>query len=1064
MNISQYFIQRPIFAAVLSLLIFISGALALFQLPITEYPEVVPPTIVVNASYPGANPEVLANTVAAPLEQAINGIENMLYMSSQSTADGSLSITVTFALGTPVDAAQVRVQSRVARAYPRLPEDVQRLGVTTRKSSPNLTMVVHLLSPDSRYDMLYLSNFANLKVKDELARIEGAGSVQAFGAGDYAIRIWVNPEKAASLNLTTSDIIAAIREQNRQAAAGTVGAQPNAGSNPFQLLIKVKGRLESVEEFKDIIVRVGDNGAITRLKDVARVELGSNSYALRSLLNNKPAAAVAIFQSSGSNAIQLSDDVRARMEELKTTFPDGIDYDIVYDPTVFVRGSIEAVIKTLLEAILLVVIVVVLFLQTWRASIIPLVAVPVSLVGTFAVMHLFGFSLNALSLFGLVLAIGIVVDDAIVVVENVERNIALGKTSIEATKQAMREVTGPIIATSLVLSAVFIPTAFISGLSGQFYKQFALTIAISTIISTFNSLTLSPALAAVLLKPHDAPKDWFSKVLDAIFGRFIFKPFNRFFNALSDFYMGLIKRIIRLSMLALAIYAGLIVLTQDLFQNTPTGFVPPQDKMYLIAFANLPDAASLDRTDKVIQRMSEIALEHPGVESSVAFPGLSINGFTIASNSGVVFITLKPFDERPNVSYWDQFKHFAFNADLPPDLSAQTISDQLNMQLGVIDEGFVVVVPPPPVLGLGTTGGFKLQIEDRANLGYAKLFEETQKVLYQAYMNPALDPMSTFSFFKANVPQIKVDVDREKAKVHGVAVDEIFQTLQAYMGSVYVNDVNLFGRTYQVNLQADAEFRVDESQIEQLKVRNVQGEMVPLATFVDVTHTSGPDMVTRYNNYPAADLNSGPGPGYSSGQAEAAMIEILDASLPSGMAYEWTDLTYQQILAGDTAIYMFPLVVLLVFLVLAAQYESWSLPVAIILIVPMTLLSAMVGVVLWGLNNNIFTQIGFIVLVGLAAKNAILIVEFAKDKQDQGMELIAATIEASRLRLRPILMTSLAFIMGVVPLVFSSGAGAEMREAMGVAVFAGMIGVTIFGLLLTPLFYALVRKYAAKAS
>jgi multidrug efflux pump len=1064
MNISQYFIQRPIFAAVLSLLIFISGALALFQLPITEYPEVVPPTIVVNASYPGANPEVLANTVAAPLEQAINGIENMLYMSSQSTADGSLSITVTFALGTPVDAAQVRVQSRVARAYPRLPEDVQRLGVTTRKSSPNLTMVVHLLSPDSRYDMLYLSNFANLKVKDELARIEGAGSVQAFGAGDYAIRIWVNPEKAASLNLTTSDIIAAIREQNRQAAAGTVGAQPNAGSNPFQLLIKVKGRLESVEEFKDIIVRVGDNGAITRLKDVARVELGSNSYALRSLLNNKPAAAVAIFQSSGSNAIQLSDDVRARMEELKTTFPDGIDYDIVYDPTVFVRGSIEAVIKTLLEAILLVVIVVVLFLQTWRASIIPLVAVPVSLVGTFAVMHLFGFSLNALSLFGLVLAIGIVVDDAIVVVENVERNIALGKTSIEATKQAMREVTGPIIATSLVLSAVFIPTAFISGLSGQFYKQFALTIAISTIISTFNSLTLSPALAAVLLKPHDAPKDWFSKVLDAIFGRFIFKPFNRFFNALSDFYMGLIKRIIRLSMLALAIYAGLIVLTQDLFQNTPTGFVPPQDKMYLIAFANLPDAASLDRTDKVIQRMSEIALEHPGVESSVAFPGLSINGFTIASNSGVVFITLKPFDERPNVSYWDQFKHFAFNADLPPDLSAQTISDQLNMQLGVIDEGFVVVVPPPPVLGLGTTGGFKLQIEDRANLGYAKLFEETQKVLYQAYMNPALDPMSTFSFFKANVPQIKVDVDREKAKVHGVAVDEIFQTLQAYMGSVYVNDVNLFGRTYQVNLQADAEFRVDESQIGQLKVRNVQGEMVPLATFVDVTHTSGPDMVTRYNNYPAADLNSGPGPGYSSGQAEAAMIEILDASLPSGMAYEWTDLTYQQILAGDTAIYMFPLVVLLVFLVLAAQYESWSLPVAIILIVPMTLLSAMVGVVLWGLNNNIFTQIGFIVLVGLAAKNAILIVEFAKDKQDQGMELIAATIEASRLRLRPILMTSLAFIMGVVPLVFSSGAGAEMREAMGVAVFAGMIGVTIFGLLLTPLFYALVRKYAAKAS
>ncbi|MDX1453222.1 MAG: multidrug efflux RND transporter permease subunit [Oleiphilaceae bacterium] len=1041
--ISQYFIRRPIFAGVLSALIFLAGAIALFQLPITENPEVVPPTVVVNASYPGANPVVIAETVAAPLEQAINGVENMLYLSSQSTADGSLAITVTFALGTNIDDAQVQVQNRVARALPRLPEDVQRLGVTTEKSSPNLTMVVHVLSPDSRYDMLYLSNFANLKVKDELARIEGAGTVRVFGAGDYAVRIWLNPEKVASLNLTTTDIINAIREQNRQAAAGTIGAPPGADDNPFQLLIKVKGRLESVEEFNDIIIRVSDDGAITRLKDVARIELGSNSYALRSLLNNKPAAAVAIFQSPGSNAIELSNNVRARMEELKATFPEGVDYDIVYDPTIFVRGSIEAVVATLLEAVLLVVIVVVLFLQTWRASIIPLVAVPVSLVGTFAVMHLFGFSLNALSLFGLVLAIGIVVDDAIVVVENVERNIALGKTPIAATQQAMREVTGPIIATSLVLSAVFIPTAFISGLSGQFYKQFALTIAISTIISTFNSLTLSPALAAVLLKPHDAKKDWFSRLLDTVFGRLVFRPFNVFFAGLTRGYTGLLRRILRGTAIVLALYAGLMVVTKHQFETTPTGFVPQQDKMYLVAFASLPDAASLQRTDAVIQKMSAIALEHPGVESSVAFPGLSINGFTVASNSGVVFVTLKPFAERTT-----------------PDMSAGAIAGQLNQRFGVIDEGFVAVVAPPPVLGLGTTGGFKLQIEDRANLGYERLFEETQKVLGQAYGTPELNPMATFSFYKANVPQISVDVDREKAKIHGVAISDIFQTLQAYMGSVYVNDVNLFGRTYQVNLQADAPFRADESQIASLKVRNRDGEMVPLAAFIEVSHTSGPDTVTRYNNYPAADINSGPAPGYSSGQAEAAITRILDQSLPVGMAYEWTDLTYQQILAGDTTLFIFPLVVLLVFLVLAAQYESWGLPLAIILIVPMTLLSAMVGVNIANGDNNIFTQIGFIVLVGLAAKNAILIVEFAKEKEDHGLPLYKAVVEASRLRFRPILMTSLAFIMGVVPLVFSEGAGAEMRQAMGVAVFSGMIGVTVFGLLLTPVFYGLVRRFA----
>ncbi|KZZ43770.1 multidrug efflux RND transporter permease subunit [Oleiphilus sp. HI0118] len=1044
MNFSQFFIVRPIFASVLSLLIFIAGLIAVFQLPITEYPEVVPPTVVVNASYPGANPETMAETVATPLEQEINGVEGMLYMSSQATSDGSLAITVTFELGTDVDDAQVQVQNRVARAVPRLPQDVQRLGVTTTKSSPDLTMVVHLLSPDDRYDMLYLSNFAKLKVRDELARLEGVGNALVFGAGDYAVRIWLNPEKVAALGMTTTDVIGAIREQNRQAAAGTIGAPPSAEDNPFQLLIKVKGRLEGIEEFENVVLRVGASGAITRLKDVARVELGANSYALRSLLDNKQAAAIAIFQRSGSNAIQISNDVRARMAELQRTFPEGMEYKIVYDPTVFVRGSIEAVVKTLLEAMLLVVIVVLLFLQTWRASIIPLVAVPVSLVGTFAVMHVFGFSLNALTLFGLVLAIGIVVDDAIVVVENVERNIALGQTPVEATKKAMREVTGPIIATSLVLSAVFIPTAFISGLSGQFYKQFALTIAISTIISTFNSLTLSPALAAVLLKPHDAKKDWLSRVIDGLFGRFIFAPFNRFFGALTNGYTSLLKIIVRIAIFVLILYAGMMAATKYLFDTTPTGFVPQQDKMYLIAFAQLPDASSLDRTDAVIQQMAAIALEHPGIESAVSFPGLSPNGFSVSSNEGIVFVTLKPFEDRQT-----------------PDMSANAIAGALNMQFGVISDAFVAIFPPPPVIGLGTTGGFKLQIEDRANLGYERLYQEAQKVVGQAWQTPELT--QTFSFFQVNVPQIEIDIDREKAKVHGVAISDIFDTLQAYMGSVYVNDVNLFGRTYQVSVQADQAFRADETQLERLKVRNKDGDMVPLSSFVQIQHGAGPNRVGKYNGYIAADINGQAAPGYSSGQAEEAIIKILDETLPNGMVYEWTDLKYQQILAGNTMVYIFPLVVLLVFLVLAAQYESWSMPMAIILIVPTVLLSSMTGVVLWGLDNNIFTQIGFIVLVGLAAKNAILIVEFAKEKEDEGMALLAATLEASKLRFRPILMTSIAFIMGVVPLVFSTGAGAEMREAMGVAVFSGMIGVTVFGLLLTPLFYVLVRKWFGKA-
>ncbi|WLI09957.1 MULTISPECIES: efflux RND transporter permease subunit [Pseudomonas] len=1043
MNFSQFFISRPIFAAVLSLLILIAGAISLFQLPISEYPEVVPPTVVVRANFPGANPKVIGETVAAPLEQAITGVENMLYMSSQSTADGKITLTITFALGTDLDNAQVQVQNRVTRTEPKLPEEVTRIGITVDKASPDLTMVVHLTSPDKRYDMLYLSNYALLNIKDELARLGGVGDVQLFGMGDYSLRVWLDPNKTASRNLTATDVVTAIREQNRQVAAGALGAPPAPNATAFQLSVNTQGRLVSEEEFENIIIRSGENGEITRLKDIARVELGSSQYALRSLLNNQPAVAIPIFQRPGSNAIQISNDVREKMAELKKNFPQGMDFSIVYDPTIFVRGSIEAVVHTLFEALILVVLVVILFLQTWRASIIPLVAVPVSLIGTFAVMHLFGFSLNALSLFGLVLAIGIVVDDAIVVVENVERNIGLGLTPIEATKRAMREVTGPIIATALVLCAVFIPAAFISGLTGQFYKQFALTIAISTVISAFNSLTLSPALAAVLLKSHDAPKDRFSKVLDKIFGGWLFRPFNRFFDKASHGYVGTVGRVIRSSGIALLVYAGLMVLTFFGFSNTPTGFVPGQDKQYLVAFAQLPDAASLDRTEDVIKRMSDLALKQPGVESAVAFPGLSINGFTNSPNAGIVFVTLKPFDERKD-----------------PSMSAGAIAGALNGQYAGIQEAYMAIFPPPPVQGLGTIGGFRLQIEDRGNLGYDELYKETMNIITKSHSVPELAGL--FTSYTVNVPQVDAAIDREKAKTHGVAVSDIFDTLQIYLGSLYANDFNRFGRTYQVNVQAEQQFRLESDQIGQLKVRNNRGEMIPLATFIKVSDTSGPDRVMHYNGFITAEINGAAAPGYSSGQAEKAIEKLLKDELPNGMTYEWTDLTYQQILSGNTALFVFPLCVLLAFLVLAAQYESWSLPLAVILIVPMTLLSAITGVIASGGDNNIFTQIGLIVLVGLACKNAILIVEFAKDKQEEGLGPLAAVLEACRLRLRPILMTSFAFIMGVVPLVFSSGAGAEMRHAMGVAVFSGMLGVTFFGLLLTPVFYVLIRNFVER--
>jgi multidrug efflux pump len=1036
-NLSRLFVDRPIFAGVLSVLILLAGLIAMWRLPISEYPEVVPPSIVVEAKFPGANPAEISDTVASPLEEQINGVEGMLYINSLATTDGNLSLTVTFEIGTDPDLAQQKIQNRVSQAEPRLPDIVRQLGVTVSKRSPDLTMVVHLRSPNERYDMLYLRNYATLNVRDRLARITGVGQVGLFGSGDYAMRVWLNPDKVAERNLTAGEVVSAIQSQNVQVAAGIIGGAPYDSGVQFQLPINISGRLESPEEFENIIVKREADGTVTRLGDVARVEMEAQQYALRSLLDNKPAVAIPIFASPGSNALDISSNVRATMEELKQGFPEDLDYSIVYDPTVFVRGSIKSVIMTLLEAVALVVVVVTVFLQTWRASIIPLLAVPVSIIGTFALMLLMGFSINVLSLFGLILAIGIVVDDAIVVVENVERNIERGLSPRDATVAAMREVTGPIIATSLVITGVFVPIAFISGLTGQFYQQFALTIAIATIISTVNSLTLSPALSAVLLRSHDAPKDWLTRGMDFVFGWF-FRGFNRFFNRSTDLYAGGVKRLLGMKTIMMALYVGLLALTYQGFQILPTGFVPLQDKQYLVSFAQLPQGATLDRTEDVIREMSDIALKEPGVESAVAFPGLSINGFVNSSSAGIVFVTLKDFDERKS-----------------DDLSGLAIAGKLQQKFAGIDEAFVAIFPAPPVQGLGTVGGFKLQVQDRTDQGYGALDDAMKQVLAKAWAAPELT--GVFSSYNINVPQLQATLDRTKVQQLGIPVDEVFRTMQVYLGSMYVNDFNAFGRTYQVIAQADKPYRSSPDDILRLQTRNADGDMVPLGSVLSVSETFGPDTAMRYNAFRSADLNGNAAPGYSSGEAQAAITKILDETLPPGMSYEWTELTYQQILAGNTAIFVFPICILLVFLVLAAQYESLTMPLAVILIVPMSILSAVFGVYMFGGDNNIFTQISLFVLAGLASKNAILIVEFARELEHQGRSTVQAAIEASRLRLRPILMTSLAFIMGVVPLVLSSGAGAEMRHAIGIAVFSGMLGVTIFGLILTPVFYVLVR-------
>lgn len=1040
MDFSRFFIDRPIFAAVLSILIFVAGVIAIPLLPISEYPDVVPPSVQVRAEYPGANPKEIAETVATPLEEAINGVENMMYMKSVAGSDGVLVTTVTFRPGTDPDQAQVQVQNRVAQAEARLPEDVRRQGITTQKQSPALTLVVHLVSPSGKYDSLYLRNYATLKVKDELARLPGVGQVQIFGAGEYAMRIWLDPNKVAARGLTASDVVSAMQEQNVQVSAGQLGAEPMPTRSDYLLSINAQGRLQTEEEFGNIILKSGDNGEIVRLRDVARIEMGSGSYALRAQLNNKDAVGIGIFQSPGANAIELSDAVRGKMAELATRFPDGMSWKSPYDPTVFVRDSIRAVVDTLLEAVILVVLVVILFLQTWRASIIPLLAVPISVVGTFAALYLLGFSLNTLSLFGLVLAIGIVVDDAIVVVENVERNIEEGLSPLAAAHQAMREVSGPIIAIAVVLCAVFVPMAFLSGVTGQFYKQFAVTIAISTLISAINSLTLSPALAARLLKPHGAPKDLPSRLIDRLFG-WLFRPFNRFFASGSQRYQRGVSRVLGRRGAVFVVYLLLLAAAGVMFKTVPGGFIPTQDKLYLIGGVKMPEGASLERTDAVIRKMSAIGLSVDGVTDAVAFPGLNALQFTNTPNTGTVFFALESLSTRTR--------------------TAAQINAEINARISQIQEGFAFSIMPPPILGIGQGSGYSLYVQDRGGLGYGALQTAINTMSGAIMQTPGMGfPISSY---QANVPQLDAKIDRDKAKAQGVPLNALFSTLQTYLGSSYINDFNRYGRTWKVMAQADGQFRDSVEDIANLRTRNDKGEMVPIGSMVSIGTTYGPDPVIRYNGFPAADLIGDADPRVlSSTQAMGALTQMADKLLPNGMNIQWTDLSYQQSTQGNAALVVFPVAVLLAFLALAALYESWTLPLAVILIVPMTMLSALFGVWLTGGDNNVFVQVGLVVLMGLACKNAILIVEFARELEMQGKGIIEAALEACRLRLRPIVMTSIAFIAGTIPLILGHGAGAEVRGVTGITVFSGMLGVTLFGLFLTPVFYVTLRRLVAR--
>ncbi|MGH6749139.1 MAG: efflux RND transporter permease subunit [Methyloceanibacter sp.] len=1041
MNISHFFIDRPIFAAVISIIITLVGAVAYFSLPVAQYPDIAPPSISVTASYPGASAEIVAKTVATPLEQEVNGVDNMLYMTSQSTSDGSMSLAVTFKLGTNLDTAQVLVQNRVSTALPRLPDEVRSIGVTVTKQSPDLMMVIHLSSPDGSRDLLYISNYATLHVKDVLARIDGVGNVTIFGARDYSMRIWLDPEKLALRNLTAGDAVAALRAQNVQVAAGVINQPPVPKPGAFQLNVETQGRLTTPEAFGNIIIKSDDQGRVTRVRDVARVELGAADYNRSGYLDERVAIPLGIFQRPGSNALATAALVQNAMAELSKSFQSGLRYDIVYNPTIFISQSVEAVIQTMFEAVVLVVVVIILFLQTWRASVIPIVAIPVSLIGTFAMLAALGFSLNNLSLFGLVLAIGIVVDDAIVVVENVERNIREGLSPRDAAYRTMEEVGGALIAIALVLSAVFIPSTFLTGILGQFFRQFAVTIATATAISLIVSLTLSPALCALLFKPHDpAPKrqNVFVRPVVAFFN-----GFNRAFEWISSRYGALTGRLVRISGFMVVIYLGLIGITIYEFSRAPTGFIPQQDQGYLINIIQLPPGASLARTDEVARRVTKIVLSTPGIAHAVPIVGLDGATFTTAPNAAVVFTPL------------DDFKQRAAKGQ-----SAQALINALNAQFAGIQDAFIISVAPPPVRGIGTTGGFKMEVQDVHGGEPAELETVANAIMAQANQTPGL--AGVFTTFSTKTPKVYADIDRVRAEMLGVNTNDVFTTLEVFLGSQYVNDFNFLGRTYRVTAQADGDFRQDLHAIGNLKTRNAKGEMVPLSSVASFRSITGPYRVEHFNLFPSAAVQGGTQPGYSTGYGLAAMERIARANMPDGYSFSWTELAFQEKLAGNTAIYVFMASVVFVFLLLSAQYESWTLPLAVILIVPMCLLAAVTGLLLRTMDVNILAQIGFVVLIGLAAKNAILIVEFARQNEEHGEDRIQAATEAARVRLRPILMTSFAFILGVLPLMIATGAGAEMRQSLGTTVFCGMLGVTIFGLIFTPVFYVVVRKFARK--
>ena len=1038
MRFSHFFVDRPIFATVMSLIMIITGTIAYLRLPVSQYPEIAPPTVSVSASYPGADAETVASVVATPLEQEINGVENMLYMSSYSTSDGQAQITITFALGTDLDLAQVQVQNRVSAAEPRLPIEVRRQGITTRKSSPDLMMVVHMLSPDETYDQLYVSNYARNHVRDELVRLPGVGNLMLFGEREFSIRVWLDPEKLSAYGLTASDVVAALREQNVQVAGGAIGAPPSPAGTSFQVTVSTQGRLSDPREFRQIIVKATDDGRIVRLWDVARVELGARDYVRNSYLNGKPAVALGIFQRPGTNALETAGAIKSTMARLAKDFPPGLDYQIVYNPTDFIAQSIDAVYTTLFEALMLVVLVVLVFLQSWRTALIPIAAIPVSLIGAFVLLDGLGFSLNMLTLFGLVLAIGIVVDDAILVVENVERNVRDGLSPVEASHRTMDEVGAAILATSLVLVAVFVPTAFVPGITGQFYRQFAVTIAVSTVISAFNSLTLSPALAALLLKPHDAPRPKFFLARAVAWAG---DRFNAGFQRVSGGYAagvhGLVgRKVARLGMLL--VFAGLLYATNGVVQAVPRGFIPQLDQGYAIVVVQLPDGASLNRTDAVIRRASEIVRTTPGVLNAVGFAGFSGATFTNATNAGVIFAAFAPFEER-----------------LAKELSGEAIVGELYGRLQQIQEAFIIAIPPPPVRGVGTAGGFKMQLQEHEGSDMHRVLNAAYAMMDQANQDPRLTRV--FTTFSASSPKIYLDIDRVRAQKLNVPIDSILAALSMNMGTTYVNDFNAFGRVYQVRAQADTPYRLNAADIERLKVRSASGALVPLGTLGDVRLTSGPDLVQRYNLYTSVPVQGSAAPGVSSGDALTAMEDLAARVLPAGLGFEWTELAYQERQTGNTAVFIFALSVLFVFLVLAAQYESWVLPLAIILIVPMAVLAALLGVMARGMDNNILTQVGLVVLIALAAKNAILIVEFARQGEERGLNAVDAAVEACRLRLRPILMTAFAFILGVVPLAIATGPGAEMRQALGTAVFSGMLGVTLVGLFLTPVFYVVLR-------